>query len=47
MKNDGKFERGRYTEIPETENIKLPIGGKIRLGISENNEKGLERIIVT
>lgn len=47
MNKDGKFERGRYTEIPETENIKLPIGGKIRLGIREKNEKGVERIIET
>lgn len=47
MNKDGKFERGRYTEIPETENIKLPIGGKIRLGIRKKNERGVERIIET
>lgn len=47
MKNDGKFDKGRYTEIPETENIKLPIGGRIRLGIRKKNEKGIERIIET
>jgi len=42
MKNDGKFDRGRYTTIPETRNIKLPIGEKIRLGIRKKNEKGIE-----
>lgn len=47
MNKEGKFEKGRYTEIPETENIKLPIGGRIRLGIREKNEKGVERIIET
>lgn len=47
MKNDGKFERGRYTEIPETENIKLSIGGKIRLGIRKKNPQGVVRIIET
>ena len=47
MKNDGKFDKGRYTEIPETENIKLPIGGRIRLGIRKKNEKGIEHIIET
>ncbi|MBA7599701.1 hypothetical protein ES703_06738 [subsurface metagenome] len=47
MKEDGKFERGRYTEIPETENMKLPIGGRIRLGVREKNEKGVVRIIET
>ncbi|GAH86123.1 unnamed protein product, partial [marine sediment metagenome] len=31
---DGKFDKGRYTSIPETKNIKLPINKeKIRLGI--------------
>lgn len=39
---DGKFDKGRYTTIPETKNIKLPIGGKIRLGIKVKNEKGVE-----
>jgi len=42
MKNDGKFDKGRYTTIPETSNIKLPIGDKIRLGIRKKNEKGVE-----
>ena len=42
MKNDGKFDRGRYTTIPETRNIKLPIGDKIRLGIRKENEKGIK-----
>lgn len=42
MNNDGKFDKGRYTTIPETKNIKLPIGGKIRLGIRVKNEKGVE-----
>jgi len=40
--SDGKFDRGRYTTIPETENIKLPIGGKIRLGIRVKNPQGIE-----
>jgi len=39
---DGKFDKGRYTTIPETKNIKLPIGGKIRLGIRVKNERGVE-----
>ncbi|MBA7546036.1 hypothetical protein ES705_38419 [subsurface metagenome] len=39
---DGKFDKGRYTSIPETKNIKLPIGGKIRLGIRVKNEQGKE-----
>ena len=40
MNGDGKFDKGRYTTIPETKNIKLPIGGKIRLGIKVKSEKG-------
>ena len=47
MKNDGKFDRGRYTTIPETRNIKLPIGDKIRLGIKKKNEKGIEYPVET
>jgi len=39
---NGKFDQGRYHTIPETKNIKLPIGGKIRLGIKTVNEKGIE-----
>ena len=39
---DGKFDQGRYVTIPETKNIKLPIGDKIRLGIRKKNEKGIE-----
>jgi len=39
---DGKFEKGKYTTIPETKNIKLPIGGKIRLGIRVKNKEGIE-----
>jgi len=42
MNGDGKFDKGRYTTIPETKNIKLPIGGKIRLGIRVKNEQGIE-----
>jgi len=42
MNGDGKFDKGRYTTIPETKNIKLPIGGKIRLGIKVKNEQGKE-----
>jgi len=42
MNGDGKFMHGRYTTIPETKNIKLPIGGKIRLGIRVKNEQGVE-----
>jgi len=43
MNNEnGKFDKGRYTTIPETKNIKLPIGGKIRLGIRVKNEQGKE-----
>jgi len=42
MNGDGKFDKGRYTTIPETKNIKLPIGGKIRLGIKVKNEEGIE-----
>ena len=42
MNGDGKFDKGRFTTIPETRNIKLPIGGKIRLGIKVKNEKGIE-----
>jgi len=42
MNGDGKFDRGRYTTIPETKNIKLPIGGKIRLGIKVKNKEGIE-----
>jgi len=42
MNNDGKFKKGRYTTIPETKNIKLPIGGRIRLGIRVKNEQGIE-----
>ena len=38
---DGKFDQGRYVTIPETKNIKLPIGGKIRLGVKVVNEKGI------
>ena len=41
MSGDGKFMHGRYTTIPETQNIKLPIGGKIRLGIRVKNEQGV------
>ena len=47
MKNDGKFDRGRYTEIPETANVKLPIGGKIRLGIRKKNDVGTEYPVET
>lgn len=40
---DGKFDKGRYTSIPETNNIKLPINKeKIRLGIRIKNERGIE-----
>lgn len=40
---DGKFDKGRYTSIPETKNIKLPINKeKIRLGIRLKNERGVE-----
>jgi len=39
---NGKFDQGRYVTIPETKNIKLPIGGKIKLGIKTVNEKGVE-----
>jgi len=39
---NGKFDMGRYVTIPETKNIKLPIGGKIRLGIKTVNEQGVE-----
>jgi len=42
MKSDGKFEKDKYVNIPETKNIKLPIGGRIRLGIKVKNEKGIE-----
>lgn len=42
MNGDGKFDKGRFTTIPETKNIKLPIGGKIRLGIKVKNEQGKE-----
>ena len=42
MNGDGKFDKGRYTTIPETKNIKLPIGGKIRLGIKVKNEEGAD-----
>lgn len=42
MNGDGKFDKGRFTTIPETKNIKLPIGGKIRLGIRVKNEQGKE-----
>lgn len=42
MSNDGKFDKGRYTTIPETKNIKLPIGGRIRLGVRIKNEQGVE-----
>jgi len=45
--SDGKFDRGRYTTIPETENIKLPIGGKIRLGIRVKNPQGIEHPLET
>ena len=38
---DGKFDQGRYVTIPETKDIKLPIGGKIRLGVKVVNEKGV------
>ena len=38
---DGKFDQGRYVTIPETRNVKLPIGGKIRLGVKVINEKGI------
>jgi len=41
MSGDGKFNHGKYTTIPETKNIKLPIGGKIRLGIRIKNEEGI------
>ena len=41
MNGDGKFDQGRYVTIPETKNIKLPIGGKIRLGIKTVNDKGV------
>lgn len=47
MNGDGKFDKGRYTTIPETKNIKLPIGGKIRLGIKVKNEKGIEYPVET
>ena len=39
---NGKFDQGRYVTIPETKNIKLPIGGKIKLGIKTVNDKGVE-----
>ena len=39
---NGKFDQGRYVTIPETKNIKLPIGGKIRLGVKKVNDKGVE-----
>jgi len=44
MNNEnGKFDTGRYTTIPETKNIKLPINKeKIRLGIRVKNERGVE-----
>lgn len=42
MNGNGKFDKGRFTTIPETRNIKLPIGGKIRLGIKVKNEEGIE-----
>lgn len=43
MNKDGKFDKGRYTSIPETKNIKLPINKeKIRLGIKVKNERGIE-----
>jgi len=45
--NDGKFDKGRYTTIPETKNIKLPVGGKIRLGIKVKNEQGIEHPLET
>jgi hypothetical protein len=44
---NGKFDKGRYTTIPETRNIKLPIGGKIRLGIKVKNEQGVEYPVET
>lgn len=47
MNKDGKFDRGRFTTIPETKNIKLPIGGKIRLGIRVKNERGVEYPVET
>ena len=40
--SNGKFEKNRYVTIPETRNIKLPIGGKIRLGIRIKNKDGTE-----
>lgn len=45
--NDGKFDKGRFTTIPETRNIKLPIGGKIRLGIRVKNKEGIEYPVET
>jgi hypothetical protein len=45
--SDGKFDKGRYTTIPETKNIKLPVGGKIRLGIRVKNERGIEYPVET
>jgi len=42
MIDEGKFDRGRYTTIPETKNIRLPIGGKTRLGIKVKDERGVE-----
>jgi len=47
MNKDGKFDKGRYTTIPETKNIKLPIGGKVRLGVRVKNEKGISYPVET
>jgi hypothetical protein len=44
---NGKFDKGRYVTIPETRNIKLPIGGTIKLGLKVKNEKGIEHPLET
>jgi hypothetical protein len=47
MNGNGKFDKGRFTTIPETRNIKLPIGGTIKLGLKVKNEKGIEHPLET
>ena len=47
MNGDGKFDQGRYHTIPETKNIKLPIGEHIRLGYRVVNEKGVTHPVET
>ena len=41
MTGDGKFKKGKYTTIPETKNVKLPVGGRIRLGEKVKTDKGV------